>query len=197
MGSIAKGFILRSVDYGDSDLIFEFLNQDGSLISFKARGARASKKRFSGGVLEPLQYIELHYENKPGKAPLLLEAKILEAFDSIRQDYDKIHWSTKIMNVTQCYSQEGLADPSLFNLLGNAIKRIAKTTEPVEHVFWHFLVRLMAMQGDLQRSASLGAFLQCSMSQIPEGEINLAPIKRDLRKQFRELFERDLSEWGI
>lgn len=189
-----KGFLLRSVDYGESHLIFDFLDSTGSLQSFLARGARASKKRFGGGVLDPLQYIELTYEKKSEESfPLLLEARLINAFEGIRSNYDKILWGARVLKLCRFYSKEGLEEPELFHLLGNSMKVMESADEP-ETIYWHFLARLMAQQGDLERTEKLGGLLAS-----PIGEIQLEAKKREnlskvLRRQFELLFHKKLED---
>lgn len=194
LGSHKKGFILRTTTFGDSDLIFDFLDQSGSLTSYRARGAKASKKRFAGGVLEPLQYIELQYENKGGGQPLLLEAKIVKAFENIRSDYDRILWGMNILKLTRYYSQEGLEEPSLFDLVGNALKHLNSSAVTPEIIYWHFLARMMALQGDLDRNGSVGVLLQSSVGEIVLDQRALWDVSKNLKIQFRNLFGKNLSE---
>lgn len=190
-----RGFILRTTDFGDSDLIFNFLDHEGSLKSFRARGAKASKKRFSGGVLEPLQYIELQYEEKGEDHSQLLEAKILSPFEEIRSDYDRIMWGTKVLRLTHFYSQEGLAEPDLFHLVGNSLKKLNRTDSNPEVLFYHFLARLMALQGDLERTDLLGELLLRPVGDVDIQASALKEISKSLSLQFRAIFSKELKDF--
>ena len=57
-----KVIVLKQNKFGESDLIIRTLNTQGALISFIAKGALKSKKRFSGGMLEPTSFIGVEYK---------------------------------------------------------------------------------------------------------------------------------------
>jgi DNA repair protein RecO (recombination protein O) len=191
---VKKGFVLRTTAYGESDLVFDFLDHEGALQAYFAKGARASKKRFSGGVLDPLQYIELHVDQPDSYRPVLLEAKIINAFDGLRSNYDKIMTGTQILNMARFYSQEGLEDPQIFNLVGNALKVLSEISKGEELILWHFLARLMVLQGDLNRSEVLQSLLQNSLGNLTLEQVDLSAIKREINKQFQVLFNKKISE---
>lgn len=167
---------------------------EGSLNAYFAKGARASKKRFSGGVLDPLQYIELHVDQPESYRPVLLEAKIINAFEGLRSNYDKIMTGTQILNMARFYSQEGLEDPQIFNLVGNALKVLSEINEGEELILWHFLARLMVLQGDLHRSEILQPLLQNPLGSLSKDQIDLKAVKREIDKQFQVLFQRSINE---
>ena len=76
-----KVFILRKTRYGDHDLILNCLTPEGARVSFFARSALRSKKRFGGGVLEPTHYVHVLYDDKgDGKINTLKEASLIQDF---------------------------------------------------------------------------------------------------------------------
>ena len=54
--------ILKKMKYGESDLILHAISMQGEKLSFIARGALKSKKRFGGGVLEPTHFVSFTYK---------------------------------------------------------------------------------------------------------------------------------------
>ena len=82
--------ILKNQVFSESDLIIRGLNSKGCQLSFIAKGALKSRKRFSGGVLDPTAYIELEY--RPSKKSLhrLQQAWFLEDFSALRKDYNRL-----------------------------------------------------------------------------------------------------------
>ena len=60
-----KVIVLKRDHFSESDLIVRVLNQRGALVSFIAKGAAKSRKRFTGGVLEPGCFIGVEYKKIP------------------------------------------------------------------------------------------------------------------------------------
>ncbi len=59
-GQKTKGIILRKTVYGENDIIFDLLNEEGKMLGFFARGAKKIKSRFSG-VLQLGHVVEVAY----------------------------------------------------------------------------------------------------------------------------------------
>ena len=145
-----KVFILRKTRYGDNDLILNCLTPDGARISFFARSALRSKKRFGGGVLEPTHYVHVLYDDKgDGKISTLKEASLIQDFSGLRTDYARIDAGLYFVKLVSEIVKEGEVDSAeIFNLLGNTLKA-AESTEQLERLKTHFEVKLLANQGVL------------------------------------------------
>jgi DNA repair protein RecO (recombination protein O) len=74
----SNALLVRSVPYGESDLITTFFTERIGKVSSIVRGARRSQKRF-GGSLEPLHELALSMEDKGKELCLLKEARIVRA----------------------------------------------------------------------------------------------------------------------
>lgn len=61
-----RALVLRRVPYRESDLIVEFLSESAGKVAAVARGARQSRRRFSGS-LEPFHTLRIGFENRPGR----------------------------------------------------------------------------------------------------------------------------------
>ena len=108
-----KLFILRKIKYGDADLILSCLTPKGAKISLYARSAMKSKKRFGGGVLEPTHYIHALYDDKTSRShsenPLhtLKEASLIEGFNGLRTDYNRIEAALYFVSLISNVVREG------------------------------------------------------------------------------------------
>jgi len=71
----SAALLVRSVPYGESDVIATFFTERVGKVSAVVRGARRSTKRF-GGALEPLHEIALSMEDKGKELCVLKEARI-------------------------------------------------------------------------------------------------------------------------
>ncbi len=128
-----------------------------------------SRKRFAGGVLEPLHYIEVTY--KPGAShvsdPLhsLLEATLLRDFAKLRTHYDRLETALYFLTVVHKISQQGVVDASeMFNLLGNALAA-AETSEHLENLRVQFELKVLAAQGVLPDHEAFIPWVRSSLAQ--------------------------------
>ena len=146
-----KIIVLKVSKYSDSHLMVNGLNQFGAKISAMAPAALKSKKRFGGGVLEPTHFIEIQYQmaNREGMLPILKEAQILESFEGLRTDYDKLNLSFYFLKLIELVAQEDSQDSkSLFSLLGNGLKALEKAKD-LSSLKMHFEIKFLYTQGIL------------------------------------------------
>src|SRR5690606_37634421 len=140
-----KIIVLKVTKYSDSHLMVTGLNQVGAKISAMAPAALKSKKRFGGGVLEPTHFIEIQYERatQEGRLPVLKEAHILQSFEGLRTDYDKLNLSFYFLKLIDLVAQEDAQDSkSLFSLLGNGLKALEKATD-LYSLKMHFEIKFL------------------------------------------------------
>lgn len=147
-------FILRKVRYGESDLILSCLTSSGARVSLMARGAMRSKKRFGGGVLEPTHYVQVVYDTSRTRGAsqslyLLKEAELLQGFEGLRSDYNRLELALHCVQRISDVVKEGDPDSSeLFNLLGNTLRAL-ETSEDFGKLKTQFEVKLLVNQGVL------------------------------------------------
>lgn len=159
--------ILRKMKYGEADLIIHALSTNGEKLSFIARGALRSKKRFGGGVLEPSHFVTLTYKASggEGKLHLLQEATLVNDFAGLRDDYDKLEFALHVLECVSKVSQEGDQHSDfLFNLLGHTL-RAAETTKDVLVLKMHFYLRFMLQQGVIDAEPWMTPFLRTNLSE--------------------------------
>lgn len=161
--------VLRTIKYGESDLIVHGLNALGGRMNFFARGGLKSRKRFAGGVLEATHYIEVSY--KVGRAtdsePLhtLLEAQVIREFIKLRSSFERLETALHLLKIVHKISREGVVDsPELFNLLGNALAA-AEVSNDLGKLRLHFEVKLLASQGVLPPEGDFQNYLSRGLSQ--------------------------------
>lgn len=78
----SPALLVRSVSYGESDLIATFFTLESGKLSAIVRGARRSSKRF-GGALEPIHELNVIVEDKGKELSVLKEARIRRARSGI------------------------------------------------------------------------------------------------------------------
>jgi DNA repair protein RecO (recombination protein O) len=158
--------ILRKMKYGEADLIVHALSTHGEKLSFIARSAMKSKKRFGGGVLEPSHFVQFTYKqaNEEGRINTLNEATLLNDFKGIRKSYDHLELALHILDCVSRVSQEGdRSSESMFNLLGNTLKAIENSPN-VPMIKMHFYLKFMYQQGVLTPEPWMAPFLKTNIT---------------------------------
>lgn len=158
--------ILKKVKYGEADLIIHALGSNGSKYSFMARSALKSKKRFGGGVLEPLHYVNLSYKESfdPNKIKTLNEAQLIDDFKNIRENYERLELALFVVNCVSHVSLEGDANSDfLFNLTGHSLKAISQSNQ-IRLLRLHFCLKLLYQQGVISIENWMAPFLKTNMS---------------------------------
>ena len=159
--------VLRKIKHGESDLIVHGLNKSGAKMSFFAKGAAKSKKRFGGGVLEPTHFIKINYqESKSDEGLMRLDnARLLEDFRNLRSDYERLETALHFVTLIDKVSKEGVIDsPEIFDLLGNSL-RAAETASDLGKLRLHFHIRLLAGQGVMPYIVEVEPFLEKSVKE--------------------------------
>jgi DNA repair protein RecO (recombination protein O) len=158
--------ILKKIKYSEADLILHALSAQGEKLSFIARGALKSKKRFGGGVLEPTHFVALTYRAAAGEGQLnvLQEATLINSFSGIRQDYDRLELALHILECVSKVCQEGdKTSEFLFNLLGHTLKAIESVKDPLV-LKMHFYLKLLLQQGVVSVEPWMAPFLKTTMA---------------------------------
>lgn len=158
--------ILSNQAFSESDLIIRGLNSKGYQMSFIAKGAKKSKKRFSGGVLEPTAYIELEYRPSQKSLHRLQQAWFIEDFLALRKDYKRLSLALYFLQVIKQISQEGGEEDSqeLFHLLGNALT-LTQYSPNLDSLKLYFQMKILFLQGILPRELTLPEVLNNTLEQ--------------------------------
>ncbi len=174
--------ILRKIKYSESDLIVHALSSEGEKLSFIARGALKSKKRFGGGILEPTHFINLTFKlaEGEGRLHLLQEATLINDFANIRKDYDRLSFALHILECVNKVSQEGdTFSDFLFNLLGHTLKAI-ETAEDLLVLKMQFYLKLLLQQGVVNAEPWMGPFLRARISECNQLKLHRHIVDEEL-----------------
>ncbi len=126
--------VLRTVDYGEADRVVTLLSRErGKLVAF-ARGARASKRRFGGG-LEPFTLVTAELaERGGGDAMARLDSVSVErAFPHVRGDLARIGCAAYAAELAGALVRDHEPHAALFDLLVAYLGRLdAAPARPAE-----------------------------------------------------------------
>ena len=141
-----RGIVLRTIDYGESDRIVNFLTEDTGKISGIAKGARKSRKRFAN-ALEPFSLLSLSLSvKKNGGLALIEEAAIVDHFSGIRSDLEKTLTAAYFMELIDQFLPEGKRHPELFDLASDYLSFLDR--EPFSaNIVRFFELRFLRLTG--------------------------------------------------
>lgn len=163
----SKALILKKTKYSEADLILQAITPNGQKLSLIARGALKSKKRFGGGILEPTHYLDIQYRESRSTSNLLVleEAQLINGFDGLRKDYDRLEVALRILEAVQKITQEGDEQShGLFNLVGHTLKTLETTTD-LNQLQLHFILKLLYQQGILEPETWMHVYLNTPMNE--------------------------------
>ncbi len=172
--------ILRAQTFRESDLLLDVLARDGDRLTLTAKNALKSQRRFGGGVLEPLNFVEIFYTQAQSGYNYIQEAKIVKAFSGLRSSYKRLECGFYMLKMISKGTFDGLKDnQKIFDLLGNSLASL-ETTEEIEKLKMHFEIKYLYYLGFLEPQPELEAFI-------------LKPIRSHIELQYDEALARSLK----
>ena len=164
-------------------MIVRGLGSGGNQMSFIARGALKSKRRFPGPVLEPSAFIEAEY--RPSKKSLrgLNQAWMIKDFPGLRTSYDRLELALFFLRIMAEISQEGTNDSKeMFNLLGSALGE-AEASPRLDLLKLFFQTKVLFLQGVLPASPGCRAILALPL----KGHAGFQMAEKDLQALSAEM----------
>lgn len=160
-----QGFVLKTVSYGDSDLIVSLLTKENGMVKAFVRGAKNSKKRFGGGVLQPPHLIDFLASSKKSidteSLTHLREASLLKDFAVLRSQYLSLNVLSMMIKI--CMTGEDLQKEH-FNLFGHGLVSLSQTKN-YRRFFSHFVARYLVLEGVLPSEPILSKLIALPMKE--------------------------------
>ncbi len=152
--------ILRSIEYGDYDLIVTFFTFEQGKVATLAKNARKSFKRF-GGALELFSLVEIVYAHgkKAGRLPILSESNLRRHFSNIRMDITKTALASLWAETIYSWAEEEQEQQGLFSLLIHSLENLDKDSAKGDKINLLFIIRFLGMAG---LSPNLNQCVACS-----------------------------------
>lgn len=151
------GFVLRTLSYGESDLIVTFYSREFGKIKGIAKGAKKSKKRFVN-VFEPFSLTRMIFSRKNRDTLALIQScEVIDHYAMIREDLEKTLTASYFIDLTDHFSPEGKTNEPLFVLLADFLSALTRE-KASEAVIRFFEMRLLKITGF---EPSLDACVRC------------------------------------
>ncbi len=159
----AKGAVLNSIDFGESDRILTFYTLERGKLKGIAKGARRSRKRFVGN-LDPLSHINIVYHHSDKSELVRVEdASLIDAFSGLKTDIERLSDGCYLLELTGELTAEGQVIPEAYHCLVAFLKLLESGAGAEALRF--FEIKMLALSGYLPH---LGGCLSCGAS--GEGE---------------------------
>ncbi len=139
-------FVLKSVNYKDSDKIFTLYSDKDGRISAIARGVRKISSKRSGS-LDRLNLVKLSYYRSSSGNKTITEVTNISSFRNIKDNEDSIQISYRILELLLKNLEEESPDERLFELLIRVFTFLDEGELTGEAVYAHFLLNFMDILG--------------------------------------------------
>lgn len=140
------GFVLKTLNYSDSDLIVTFYTRDFGKLTAIAKGARKSRKRFVN-VLEPFCCSSLLFSRKQRDQLAWLEScRMISEYPEIRKSLDRTLLASYLIDLVDHFSIEEKAGRELFDLLQTFLSLIEEG-DTSERLLRFFEIRQLKLAG--------------------------------------------------
>jgi DNA repair protein RecO (recombination protein O) len=137
-----EGIVLRTIPFGDADLIVSFLTPDLGLLKTFAKSPLKTKSRF-GSSLEPLTHSKIAFWGKENTAlPRLTQSDIIHSFQSIRDTLKGFLKVSEIIELTLRFIPEREANKKVYFLLLHTLHNVEKDCDKSLGILYykiHFL----------------------------------------------------------
>lgn len=125
-----EGIIIKRRNYGEADRILTVLTKDHGKLSIKATGVRKITSRRSSQT-ELLNHAALHLY-KGNTFPVLTEAKMIEDFAPIKNDFEKVGLAYHLCELVDGLCPDNQENSKVFFLLRNFLTQLAAGEEVLE-----------------------------------------------------------------
>jgi len=126
-----EGIVLRTIPYGEADLIVTYLTHDYGLLKVFAKSPRKIKSRF-GSSLEPLTCAAIAFWGKEDSPlPRLTQSDIIHPFQSLREDFHCFMKVSEIIELITYFVPERDVNRRVYSLLLETLHTISTQFPPL------------------------------------------------------------------
>ncbi len=138
-----EGIVLKTTKLGEADRIVTLLTRENGKVRAVAKGVRKTKCRW-GGRLEPFTCVHLMIY-KGRNLDTITGADIVQSFDSIRTDYERLTSAAALVEVVEKITPDRERSLPTYTLLKAGLQALAGGTPST--LVPAFLVKLLSVSG--------------------------------------------------
>jgi DNA repair protein RecO (recombination protein O) len=128
---VTQALVVRSVAYGEADLIVTFLTEAEGKVSAIVRGARRGSRRVAG-ALEPMHSIAVTYEDKGTELVTLKEAHVVRARTGLMTRLEAMDAAGTALRWARHMFPPKTPEPAAFATLNDALDALDAGGDPNE-----------------------------------------------------------------
>jgi DNA repair protein RecO (recombination protein O) len=162
---LEPALLVRSVPYGDADLVATFLMQTSGKVATIVRGARSSTKRF-GGALEPMHELMIDVEDRGKELCVLKEARIRRARSGIAADLETMEAAGQALRWARHLCPPRTPEPAAWRSLEDLLESLDAHAGDPQALLAAFGLRLLT---DVGYALELERCVRCGRA-CPEGK---------------------------
>jgi len=159
---ISPAIIMRTWEFGESDLMVSFFTPEGGRLKGVAKGARKSRQRFAN-CLDLFCLTRLEYERRREEGVYFLHSgKLMDAFPGLRSDFLALSLASYMIELTEILFPVGVTAKRMFDLLHAAFSSLHEEKE-IDSFRILFEAKAMTLGGygiDLSRCCVCGRTYQ-------------------------------------
>lgn len=136
-----RAFVLRRINFGDSDRYITLFSQNHGKVEIVAKGIRKITSRRAGSC-EPLNLIEFQ-SVRTSKNFILTEVKLVDSFDGLKKELAQIKKVFMMCELIDAVMPLGVAHADVFDLIERAALRIGDNDKNISY----FQAKLLSLLG--------------------------------------------------
>ncbi len=141
-----EGIVLRTIPFGEADLIVSYLTSDFGLLNTFAKSPRKTKSRF-GSSLEPFTHSKIAFWGKENASfPRLIQSDIIHPFQSIRDSLNCFLRVAEIVELTLQFIPEREENKKVYSLLLHTLHTIEENYNSTL-IFLYYKIKLLKFEG--------------------------------------------------
>lgn len=142
----SSAIVMRTSEFGESDLLVTFFSSRHGRLKGIAKGARRSRRRFVN-CLDTFSLVSLDYElKKQSELCFLHSGRLLNAYPGIRKDFDRLSRASYMLELCEILFPPGVADKEMFKLMKEIFAALSQG-EALESLPIIFELRAMSLGG--------------------------------------------------
>lgn len=164
----SAALLVRSIPYGEADIIATFFTRDAGKLSAIVRGARRSTKRF-GGALEPIHELFVSLEDKGKDLCVLKEARIKRPRIGISSSLEAMEAAGQALRWVRHLCPQRTPEPAAWRSLEDVLEALdAEGVASAEKARQHLALFGLRLLTDMGYAIELDRCVRCGRV-CPEG----------------------------
>ncbi|MEW6409455.1 MAG: DNA repair protein RecO [Nitrospirota bacterium] len=159
-----QGIVLRSIEYGEADLIITFFTFEKGRLKGLAKGCRRTKSRF-GSSFEPFTHTRLGLYGRENTSLFrVTQSDIIHSFHRLRDDMVNLGYASYMSDLIDESSPECEPNHELFTLFIQSLRFIESGEEPdtISKIFQIKLLNLLGYRPEITRCNYCGSSINNS-----------------------------------